>query len=566
MNRWIVLALTGSMAAFGAFTPRTPVVADPPVNLQAATPGSKQTGHVNVSGTVIGGNFVGQTSGSGGKAVSGRATLSTTVTYGGFFQSDSNNGRGVYGLASLGSGSTFGGYFETHSTSGQGAIGEATAGTGTTYGLHGRSSSTSGRGVFGEAVSGSGVTYGVYGRTSSTSGRGVFGDCTGVNGSAAGGYFQSASTAGYGVFGDALATSGNSYGGYFRTASPTGKAVYGVATDGSGANFGGEFLGGGGTSSVGVHGVGGIGGKFESSTVNGNGVRGTTTGSGGVGVYGQGNNTNGKGVLGSAPAVTGVTYGGFFTSASNSGTGAYAEALADSGTTYGVYGRTNSAGGSAVYGRSTAGGVGVTGRSEGVNGVGVVGEATNISGTPYGVYGSAPAPGFGIYALGNMGASGTKPFRIDHPLDPENKYLLHYASESPQPQNFYNGNVVTDQNGDAWVQLPDYFEEINRDFRYQLTVVDEEDFAMARVARKIRGNRFLIKTSRPRVEVCWEVKALRNDLWVRKYGAPTVAEKDSYERGTYQHPELYEQPKEKGLTFKRSGGISSKIRPSNSKS
>lgn len=54
-----------------------------------------------------------------------------------------------------------------------------------------------------------------------------------------------------------------------------------------------------------------------------------------------------------------------------------------------------------------------------------------------GVYGiSTSSGGYGLYAVGNTGASGTK-FRIDHPADPENKYLLHYSTESPQPQNFF---------------------------------------------------------------------------------------------------------------------------------
>ena len=36
-----------------------------------------------------------------------------------------------------------------------------------------------------------------------------------------------------------------------------------------------------------------------------------------------------------------------------------------------------------------------------------------------------------------MAGSGVKAFRIDHPLDPENKYLLHYCAEGPEPLNVY---------------------------------------------------------------------------------------------------------------------------------
>jgi hypothetical protein len=47
-------------------------------------------------------------------------------------------------------------------------------------------------------------------------------------------------------------------------------------------------------------------------------------------------------------------------------------------------------------------------------------------------------------------------FKIDHPLDPENKYLSHSFVESPDMMNIYNGNVVTDASGYATVTLPDY--------------------------------------------------------------------------------------------------------------
>ena len=76
-----------------------------------------------------------------------------------------------------------------------------------------------------------------------------------------------------------------------------------------------------------------------------------------------------------------------------------------------------------------------------------------------------------VHVAGNLSASGGKPFRIDHPLDPENKYLYHYAMESPEILNLYRGTAVLNTNGEAWAELPDYFESINRDFTYQLTAV-----------------------------------------------------------------------------------------------
>ena len=105
-----------------------------------------------------------------------------------------------------------------------------------------------------------------------------------------------------------------------------------------------------------------------------------------------------------------------------------------------------------------------------------------------GVYGSAPAPGLAGYFIGDVQVIGTLAksagsFKIDHPLDPENKYLYHSFVESPDMMNIYNGNVTTDASGFATVELPEWFEALNRDFRYQLTVIGDGAWARVRVAR-----------------------------------------------------------------------------------
>ena len=78
------------------------------------------------------------------------------------------------------------------------------------------------------------------------------------------------------------------------------------------------------------------------------------------------------------------------------------------------------------------------------------------------------AGGYGIHAVGTTGAGrfigdvtitgsiskGSGMFRIDHPLDPANKYLAHSFVESPDMMNVYNGNIVLDHRGEAWVDLP----------------------------------------------------------------------------------------------------------------
>ena len=64
-------------------------------------------------------------------------------------------------------------------------------------------------------------------------------------------------------------------------------------------------------------------------------------------------------------------------------------------------------------------------------------------------------------------------FQIDNPVDHANSYLYHSVVESQDLINIYTGNGTTDADGNASVALPGYFETLNRDFSYQLTVVGQ---------------------------------------------------------------------------------------------
>lgn len=142
-----------------------------------------------------------------------------------------------------------------------------------------------------------------------------------------------------------------------------------------------------------------------------------------------------------------------------------------------------------------------------------------------------------LYVEGNLSKSaGT--FKIDHPVDPENKILYHSFVESPDMMNIYNGNIRTDDAGDATVLLPDYFKALNMDFRYQLTVIGE--FSQAIVAEEITDNQFKIKTDKPNVKVSWLVTGVRNDAYARKFRTPIEVNKEPGQRGTYLNPEAFE--------------------------
>ena len=113
--------------------------------------------------------------------------------------------------------------------------------------------------------------------------------------------------------------------------------------------------------------------------------------------------------------------------------------------------------------------------------------------------------------------------------------------------NIYNGNITTDTQGNATVVLPDYFEALNRDFRYQLTVIGKR--AQATVASEIENNRFTISTDRPDVKVSWQVKGVRQDASARAFPNSVEEEKPEAERGLFLHPEHYGYPRERGIAF-----------------
>ncbi len=244
----------------------------------------------------------------------------------------------------------------------------------------------------------------------------------------------------------------------------------------------------------------------------------------------------------------------------NFGIGGYFE-----GGYNGVYGKTISAG-SAMY-------TGVRGRASGGSGSNYAVHATALNSTDenigvfgmasatddlafcYGIYGSVDISdsGYAGYFDGNVWITGnlykgSGSFTIDHPLDPENKYLLHSFVESPDMMNVYNGNITTDANGDAVVTLPDYFEALNKDFRYQLTVIGQ--FAQAIVAEKISGGQFSIKTDKPNVEVSWQVTGVRQDPYANANRIPVEMTKRADQRGRYMHPESYGLDKSRSIDYR----------------
>lgn len=273
------------------------------------------------------------------------------------------------------------------------------------------------------------------------------------------------------------------------------------------------------------------------------GVEGFSSSASGVGVYGHGVGVGVKGVSSSDAGVYGQsTSGAGVSGSSTSDAGVYG--FSDS--LYGVQGvSTNSRG---VQGESMGVKSGVAGMSTGGDGVGGIG-CGDCSGAS-GIYGMGYyAGGFEgkVQVNGNLTVTGVKAFHIDHPLDPANKYLNHFAIESNEVLNTYSGNVTTDMGGTAAVELPEYFEAVSTNYRYQLTVIGQ--FAQAIIFEEIKNNRFVIKTDKPSVKVSWQVTGVRSDAYAKAHAVPVEEEKPAQERGYYLAPELFGQPEEMSLAW-----------------
>jgi hypothetical protein len=378
--------------------------------------------------------------------------------------------------------------------------------------LGGRATASTGDGVgvFGSSSSSGAFTYGVLGRLNATS----------VGTNSAGVYGLSTATGGAGVRGQ----SDGSQAGLFETLACDCPAVVARASKG------------------GLPGV---------------------QGNGAVGV--QGIHIDGSGA---APGVEGVTQSGQTDASGVRGIVASNASAAGSAGVWGINNgsTTNTAGAKGSINSSADYSAGVRGENSAANccGFGVVGFH---AGQGIGIGGYAPN-GFGVFGWSpnNWAAyfdgavevvhdlhvngtvfKGAGAFRIDNPLDPAHSYLQHSFVESPQMMNVYNGNVITDAEGFATVQLPKWFQALNKDFRYQLTVVGSS-FAQAIVAKEIHDNQFTIRTNKPKVKVSWQVTGVRHDPYANAHRIQVVVPKEGSAQGTYLHPKLYGQPRSKGET------------------
>ncbi|MFG2695434.1 hypothetical protein [Kitasatospora sp. NPDC048407] len=129
-------------------------------------------------------------------------------------------------------------------------------------------------------------------------------------------------------------------------------------------------------------------------------------------------------------------------------------------------------------------------------------------------------------------------FRIDHPLAPAEKFLTHSFVESSEMKNVYDGVVTTEADGTASVELPDWFEALNREFRYQLTPIGAPAPEL-HIAAEIEHRRFRIAGAPAGLKVAWQVTGVRADAWAGAHRVEVEQAKSRAEHGRYLHPELF---------------------------
>jgi hypothetical protein len=439
---------------------------------------------------------------------------------------------GLQGGASAPSQSPAGVYGATTSIPGYGV-----EGSGPAVGVYGFSPQPDGQGVVGSALSPTGVTFGVTGITFSPNGYGVWAEQWAETGTTAAVFGTTNSTSGYGVEGSAPATTGTTAGVYGTTASSAGYGVEGVSPH------------------VGVYGQ--ASGMSHEGTGNG-------LGSGLWGDTGGASETYAA-VVGTADE----NYAGAFFN--NSPDFSVPPLVSENDTTtpggaifLGYLASLHAAAGNplALIGDAVCG-VGFMALQLGQEGMSGCNNYTLMGDTSGNTYLNAVTGGTvylrinnqsalsaanGLVSVrGNFTATGTKNFRIDHPVDPANKYLFHAAMESSEVLNHYSGNAMLDASGEAVVQFPEWFESINKDFRYQLTAIGAPGRDLY-VAEEVSGGHFKIAGGKPGSKVSWQVEGVRNDAWEKAHPMEVEADK-GVDRGHYLTPELYGAPETAAIGY-----------------
>ena len=132
--------------------------------------------------------------------------------------------------------------------------------------------------------------------------------------------------------------------------------------------------------------------------------------------------------------------------------------------------------------------------------------------------------------------AGTKTFQIDHPLDPENKYLFHGCIESDEMRNMYYGQATLVA-GKAAIQLPAWFHALNgtdkKEFNYQLTPIGANGNLY--ISKETENGIFEISGDLD-IKVSWILSAIRHDTFAESHRLVVEVEKEQENKGKTIHP------------------------------
>ena len=351
-------------------------------------------------------------------------------------------------------------------------------------------------------------------------------------------------------------TSTNNAGVYGESSSTFG--VYGSSSAPATSN---------GLTSVGVRGIGNDAGVYGNTNTTGTGVVGHSDthagvvgqslsaagvqGTGHPGIIATGRTSSGAGAIGVHGVTSSASEPAILDEHNGLGAGYGVQGTASGDGGIGVYGLVTNTNAYAVYGRAQGSGSYVLfAYTDDTNIYGAVGVVSQPG--SYAIYGDGHAYPQTMYAgyfngtvavNGNLSKAGKLPY-LSSP-GPGAQTTLPFLCQSPDMKNVYDGVTTLDENGEALITLPEWFEALNSDFRYLVTCIGGADPVY--IAEEINDNQFKIAGGRVCMRVTWQVTGIRQDPWAQANRIPVEELKLEHEQGLYYHPELYGQPGEKSL-------------------
>ena len=133
-------------------------------------------------------------------------------------------------------------------------------------------------------------------------------------------------------------------------------------------------------------------------------------------------------------------------------------------------------------------------------------------------------------------------FVIDDPLDPKNKLLYHSFVESPDAMDIYDGIAALDTNGQATIELPDYFDALNDDVQYQVKPIGQP-MPDLHISQQEKNDKFGVAGGVTGGKISWQITGVRHDAYILAHPIVPVVEKGPGQlvsKGQYLYPAGYE--------------------------